>query len=55
MISRFKFITRFVPALCIISGLIAVFAAKSDIGWIFVGGGALAQILFLFQIRRQNT
>ena len=48
MMSLFKRIANFVPAICIVSGLITVFAAKSELGWIFVGGGALLQVLFLF-------
>jgi hypothetical protein len=48
MMSFFKRIANFVPAICIISGLIAVFVSKSELGWIFVGGGALLQALVLF-------
>jgi len=52
---RIRVITKFVPAICIVSGLIAVFIAKADFGWVFVGGGVLIQILFLFSSRRQGS
>jgi len=54
MISGIRRIARFVPALCIVSGLLAVFVAKSDMGWIFVGGGVIAQGLFFFTNRRDR-
>ena len=50
----FKRIANIVPVICIVSGLIAVFVSKSDIGWIFVGGGALIQVLFLFSSRMKR-
>jgi len=55
MLSGFKPIANFVPAICIISGLLAVFVAKENIGWVFVGGGAALQALFFFSSRIQKS
>jgi hypothetical protein len=55
MVSGFKRIANFVPAICIISGLLAVFIVKEDFGWVFVGGGVLLQALFFFSRRFQKS
>ncbi|MBN1693249.1 MAG: hypothetical protein JW845_06825 [Dehalococcoidales bacterium] len=55
MLSGFKSIANFVPSICIISGLLAVFIAGENIGWVFVGGGAVLQALFFFSSRFQKS
>jgi len=55
MLSGFKSIANFVPSICIISGLLAVFIAGENIGWVFVGGGAALQALFFFSSRFQKS
>jgi hypothetical protein len=55
MVSGFKRIANFVPAICIISGLLAVFIGKEDFGWVFVGGGVALQALFIFSRRFQKS
>ena len=54
MFSGFKNIANFVPAICIISGLIAVFVSKAESGWVFVGGGVLIQALLLISRRMKR-
>jgi hypothetical protein len=49
----FKGVRNAVPAICILLGLMAVFVLKSGLGWIFVIGGILLQVMFLL-LRHQD-